>query len=185
MSAHSRSGKADLPDVRGRDSRFGRHGGDTAKVMSRLRIALADSKLAEIVEEADDVARRRALNAGAHLAVDRTLLVDERITAAWRAIAAGRVGDCPERRQVEELASELDEAAWRCQEEVEKGQAQQDEYLAAFSKARAAASVAYVFEPDARVAAGEGLYEAYHAVRDQAALQAVVEAALRTYPDWA
>lgn len=142
--------------------------------MTRLRIALADPGLADIIERADDAARRRALDAGAHLAVERAFLVDGRIAHAWRALAAGRVGDCSERRRVGELVNELDETAWDCQEEVEKGRARQDDYLAAFAKARAAASVAYAFEPDARVAAGEGLYEAHHAIRDLVALRAVV-----------
>jgi hypothetical protein len=139
---------------------------------------LVDSELAAVVERADGVACRRAVYAGARLAVERTSLADKRAHDALLAIAAGELGDCVERREIGRLVEELDMEAWDLQEEAERGQDRREQYLVAFRKARAAASLQFAFEANARVAASEALYEAFHAIQDQSALRAAVVAAI-------
>jgi hypothetical protein len=144
---------------------------------ARIGIALVDSELARLIEGWDGAARRRGLEAGVRLAVGRASLVDERVVEAWQAIAAGKLGERPERAAIVELVDELDQVAWDVQDEVSKGYARQEEYDEAFTKARAAAAVGYMFEVDARRAALESLYEAHYAIEDLPALRAVVAAA--------
>jgi len=88
---------------------------------------------------------------------------------------AGRLGDSPVRKDVETLTGELDEAAWTVQDRVDRGLGRQDDYTAAFRKARAAAVWWNALDEDPLRAALEGLYEAHHAIDDADALADVVD----------
>jgi hypothetical protein len=76
------------------------------------------------------------------------------------------------------LTEELDEIAWDAQEQAEAGVLPEQAYLAAFARARAAASVGFALEPDALHAALEAVYEAQAALADLEAVRVAVVAAL-------
>ena len=142
------------------------------------RLGLIDDALAEVIRGASDAARRRGLAAGVRLALQQTGLADPRLAPAERALSVGQVGAIEDRVAVMSLVEELDEAAWRIQDHTEAAGGVESEYVHAFRKARAAAAASYAFEGDSLVAVTEGLYEAYHAIDDPAALRTVVTAAL-------
>jgi hypothetical protein len=91
---------------------------------------------------------------------------DESVDRGLEALRAGRFGGTEDRAAVKALADRLDELAWDLQEQVDAGEAEQDDYLAAFRKARAATALWFALDPDARSAAIEGVYEAQAATDD-------------------
>ncbi|MGH3799087.1 MAG: hypothetical protein ACRDTD_02960 [Pseudonocardiaceae bacterium] len=146
--------------------------------MTKLALKKVAPDIVDLLEQADDAARRRAATAAVELALQRIDLRAPQVADAKAALAAGRLGDTPERTAVEALTEELDEAAWDLQEQVESGLESQELYLAAFAKARAAAALAFAFEPNPLDAAFEVIYEANFAVQDLEDLKAVVTAAI-------
>jgi hypothetical protein len=144
--------------------------------MSRLRLVSAD--LAATVAAATDAQQRRAILAAARLAAARTHLSDPRADQAMSALADGVTGSPEERGAVKRLTEELDNVAFDLHDQMDTGEATQEQYDEAFFKARAASALDYAFEEDAARAASESLYEAYHAIDDLPALQEVVEKAL-------
>ena len=76
--------------------------------------------------------------------------------------------------EVQRLVDELDQIAWKVQAEVHAGRAPEEDYLEAFSSARAASAVAFALDPDPFTAAVESVYEAQSAVRDVARVRALV-----------
>ena len=88
-------------------------------------------------------------------------------------IASRRVGDAGARAAVERLTSELDELAWNIQEQLDEGVASEDEYAAAFERARAAMAVWFALDPRPRVAAEETIYEAIAAIGEAAVREAL------------
>jgi hypothetical protein len=145
-------------------------------VTSRLSSVAVD--LVERLER-QPPARLRQLTADAvRLAVARTQLVDPRLDAGLVALGSGAFGDTPERSAVLRLVDELDEIAWDVQDKAEASEATQQAYLAAFAKARAAASVGFALDSDALNAALEAIYETQAAVADLNAVREMVGAAL-------
>lgn len=122
---------------------------------------------------------RIAAATAAGLAAERARVTDQRLGAALTALRNDRFGDTAERSGVQRLTSELDEIAWDAQEKAEAGTVSRDAYLAAFRRARAAASVGFALDCDALNAALEAIYEAQAAVGDVNAVRAAVNAALR------
>lgn len=147
--------------------------------MTQPGLNLIAPDLVELLHGADEAGRRRAAAVACQLALERTGLSDARVSQARSALAAGRIGDVPERRGIQELTQQLDEAAWDARDRVRSGAATDDEYRRAFARARAAAALASAFEVDALQAALETLYEAHFAMEDLEALKAAVTKSLR------
>ncbi|TCC54257.1 hypothetical protein E0H73_39600 [Kribbella pittospori] len=139
-----------------------------------LRLETVDPGLVAMVDGASDATRRAVAAAAVALTREWTGLNDERVLALPAAVAEGRVGDCSERRAVNSLVEELDGVQWDVQDGVDAGDATAEEHLEAFSRARAAASVAFAADDDARSAALEGLYEAAMAIDDLGMLRDAV-----------
>jgi hypothetical protein len=99
-------------------------------------------------------------------ALRATELHDQSLDAAVRALRAGRYGDGLERERVKDLEVQLDETAWDLQDRADAGDASQDDYLAAFRRARAAAALWFALDDDALQAALEAVYEARAATDD-------------------
>jgi hypothetical protein len=147
--------------------------------MTQPGLNLVAPDLIEALKAADDSQRHRAAVAAARFALARNnLLEDPTVTKALRALTDGSVGDKAVREAVSRLAEQFDENAWTIQEQVESGQREQQEYLVAFARARAAAALSFALDPDAHRAACEALYEAYHATHDLDALREEARAAL-------
>lgn len=68
--------------------------------MSVSGIGLIDIELASTIDNATDVTRRRVVAACCRLALDRTLLSDDRLKAAELALKSGQFGDGPRRTDV-------------------------------------------------------------------------------------
>jgi hypothetical protein len=100
------------------------------------------------------------------------------VDAALAAVRDAVPAAVPELSQVLALTEELDEIAWEAQDKVEAGVLPEEAYLAAFARARAAASVGFALEPDALHSALESIYEAQAAVADLEAIRVTVAAAL-------
>jgi hypothetical protein len=96
-----------------------------------------------------------ALNA-ARAAVEATSADDARLAAA----AAGRYDAEDARADAEAVEEEFDSRAWALMDDEDKS----DEYAMMFQRARAAAAVRFLFEPNPRTAAMEAIYEAGAAI---------------------
>lgn len=140
----------------------------------QVRLDTVARDLVELVGSAGDLERRRAAVAAAEFALERSGLRDQRADDGLQAVREGRVGDSPERSAVEALATALDERQWDLQDRVASGEAPSVEHLDAFGRARAASSVFYAAEADARTAALEAIYEASAVVDDVDDLRSVV-----------
>lgn len=90
----------------------------------------------------------------------------ETVDSALAALRAGRYGESDERSATKALADELDEAAWDIQERVDAGEAEQEDYLSAFRRARAATALWFALDDDPLTAAMEAAYEARAATDD-------------------
>jgi hypothetical protein len=139
-------------------------------MLSRLS-TIAPDLAAWLEHQSRERLRVAAANA-AHLAVERTRLTDLRLDAALTALRNGRFGRMAEQSGVQQLVDELDAAAWDLQEKAEVGTVPHQTYIAAFRRARAAASVGFALGSDALSAALESVYEAHAATADLDAVQA-------------
>jgi hypothetical protein len=143
-------------------------------VRSRLSTVAVD--LAERLSHQPARRLRQVAVAAADLAVERTQLVDPRADAGLAAVrdeAPAAIAECS---LVLSLTEELDEVAWNTRDQVEAGMLPEQAYLAAFARARAAASVGFALEPDALHAALDSVYEAQAAVGLEAVRVAVAAA---------
>ncbi|SRR6266851_2876024 len=105
---------------------------------SRLSTVAVD--LAERLSHQPPRRLRRVAAAATGLAVERTQLADPRLDAALAAVRDDVPAAVAELSQVLALTEELDEIAWNAQEQAEAGVLPEQAYLAAFARARAAAS---------------------------------------------
>jgi hypothetical protein len=99
-------------------------------------------------------------------AVTRTGLGDQSLEAAVAAMRDGRYGDSANRERLKALETELDERAWDLQDQADRGEVDQEEYLAAFRRARAASAAWFALDDDALQAALEAAYEVRAATDD-------------------
>lgn len=143
---------------------------------TRLDTRAAD--LARAIEAASPDAQRRVAVGLAELALARVPVDEPAVRDALQALRSGRWGDGAERRAAEQLAERLDESAWNVQDRVEEGNADESEYVAAFTKARAVSALAFALAPEASTAALETAYEAEAATEDLLSVRANVEAVL-------
>lgn len=128
-------------------------------------IGLEDPAIEAGLRSTTDVARREALLDGIQLAISDVGLVDTRIDRILATTGRGSLQ--PEvRDEILAFAAELDEIAWQAQDSAETDPLASEAYSVAFRRARAVSALGYVFETDSLVAALEGLYEAYHAMKD-------------------
>lgn len=96
-----------------------------------------------------------------------TELRSRSIDAAVGALRDRRYGDSPDRERLKALEAELDERAWELQDQADRGEAEQQEYLDTFRRARAASVVWFALDDDALHAALEAAYEARAATDDE------------------
>jgi hypothetical protein len=114
--------------------------------MERLEVIAPD--IAETLTSLGNTSKRLVAYA-CRLAVTETGLEDDRSSRALDALEAGRA-DRSDAEAVRALAVELDEAAWRTQDA--------GTYLRSFTRARAAAAVAFALDGED----AEAIYEAAH-----------------------
>jgi hypothetical protein len=107
---------------------------------------------------------RRIADEVASVAVAMAAIEDDRVRAAGDAIREGRFGDSSERTELRALVEELDMAAWELQRDVGAGDAEDEEYAAAFRRARAVNALWCALDADPATAARDAVYEASHAV---------------------
>lgn len=99
-------------------------------------------------------------------ALRSTELDAQPIDDALGALREGRYGDSAEREGLKALEAELDEQAWDLQDHADRGEADQEEYFAAFKRARAVSAAWFALDGDALQAALEAAYEARAATDD-------------------
>jgi aminopeptidase N len=143
--------------------------------MSRRLDAIARD-LAEQLEREPVPRLRRVAERVALAALGEVPVEDDRVDRAVAALRAARFGETSERAALKALVDELDEAAWNMQDEVEAGQADQADYLAAFGRARAAMALWFALDGDPLEAAMEAAYEA-EAATDERLLRHEIAAA--------
>lgn len=142
--------------------------------MGLSRLETLSPGLARAVGSAGEEQCRAAAIVGAALAAERTGLTARAAAEVLDALRDRGVVDADLRSAVDALVAELDEAQWDVQDRVDAGTAGVEDHLVAFRRARAASSVAFAADADARTAALEGLYEASAAVDDLDALLSAV-----------
>jgi hypothetical protein len=140
-------------------------------------LVLLGRSLANRLGRADPQALRRFARACALFAVLKTRLSDETIQ---RALEPDAGDDEALVRDVRRVVDSLDEKAFLIREAHEARAAAAEDYLAEFSRARAAESVlAQLEEREALVAAVRSAYEARAATGDKQALARLAEGYLR------
>jgi len=135
------------------------------------RLDSVDQQLSASLEEASVVRQRTAATSAALLAVSSAGVTGDIFEEARVALTNGFTGP-QHQRTLHELVAELDERAFGLQED------HPDEYLAVFSRARAAAALACALDSDPRIAALEGGYEAQAAVDEPERIIEVARSAL-------
>jgi hypothetical protein len=130
------------------------------------RLTTIAPDLAEELEQRPPDELRQIAERVAEAAIASTRISDERAQSALTALRSGSFGDTEARASIKSLADELDEIAWDIQDRVEAGDADEDDYLAAFRRARAAMSLWFALDSDQMVAALESVYEARTALDD-------------------
>ena len=132
-------------------------------------MAVIDSALVQIIVDASLNDCREVAKGVAELVASG--MDEPRIRTALTSLECGAYGETPARAQLAALVEEFDEQAWRIQE---AGLDEGAEYLAAFCRARAAASVWFALDDDPRTAAIEAAYEAQAALADISPIRALV-----------
>lgn len=150
-----------------------REGGVT---VTRLGTVAPD--LVELLRDQPPTRRRTvALHASGWI-VESTDLANPRIDAVFLALRDGRLGETDQREAVKQLEDELDERARGIREDLEAGRAGNDEYLAAFARARAAGAVWWAMDDLDLHAALEAVHEAQAATGELGAVRRLIEEAL-------
>jgi beta-galactosidase/beta-glucuronidase len=128
--------------------------------------------------KADEPDLRRVALAAAELATRSVGLNDPRLDYALD-VARGRHADRHAAQDdVKALVEKLDRLTFELRQTVDVDPDEREEYLRAFSRARAASSVGSALDADALNAAIWAIYDANQAVSESAALMQVVEEAL-------
>jgi hypothetical protein len=146
--------------------------------MNQSGLALIAPDLVEALSNADIAAQRRAAVAAATLALQRTGQIDDPTVAAALTLPENGTASTENIAAVNQLTERLDEHAWELQEQTSSGDKSEQDYLTAFTRARAVAALGYALAPDIATAVGDALYEAHHATQDIDALRDVVRAAI-------
>jgi hypothetical protein len=132
-----------------------------------VRLNMLDDSIATFVRGATDDARRKFARAVAQLALERAFAGDTSNEKSVLRQALATKPPAPDvAAAVEKIVDKLDEAGFDLSEKCDRGNATQQEYQAAFAKARAANAVWYALHADPLVAASETAYEAVAAVGD-------------------
>ncbi len=148
------------------------------EVVKESRLDLIAVDLADRIDRAPASQQRAAALAACRFALDRTGLDDRIVKEGMNALERGGYPNVLLQEKLTLLVEALDEIQWDLQEKVDAGRADQAEYLAAFSRARAAHAVYFALDPDPFVAAVESVYEANAATDDLPGLRQAVTAAL-------
>ena len=140
------------------------------------RLQTIAPELAQRLSNASPNARRRASLVAAGFAISTARLNDSevlRLLSELRSAHAVRAGADA---WLAALIETLDDAAWQIQDQVDAGAASSADYLQAFARARAAASLAYAAAGDT----SECVYEAAATTQDPASLWTLLEVELST-----
>jgi hypothetical protein len=108
--------------------------------------------------------------AASEFAISHTKLKHPVVEKALKQLHAGGVLGPVEKAELESLSAQLDEQYHALQEAAEEGHASIDDYMRAFSQARAVAALCFTGSEDAYRAASEAIYEAAATTDDRAEL---------------
>lgn len=142
------------------------------------RLERIDPDLFDQLRCASPIQQRAAARAACRFALDYNDLVGPIIDAGWEAMATARYGNSRPRQQLKAFVNQLETIERRVRDCVDNGQASQDQYVAAFRRARAANSIYYALSLNAFEAATESAYEANAATSDTAGLAQAISSAL-------
>lgn len=137
-----------------------------------------DLDIEALIEGATSAQQRSVAAAAAILAAERTGLDEAPVPEAIAVLRDNRT-DSGLHARLTELADRLDDEAFDKRDEVDQGTAEYVDYQRIFRRARAATALATAMEDDAKEAAIEGVYEAYHALgSDAGALENAIRSSL-------
>jgi hypothetical protein len=104
----------------------------------------------------------------------RNRLHDQRVVAGLAILRRSAFGETVERGDRKTFEEELDNIAWNTQDRSEQCTASKEDYLKAFARARAAATLRFALDQDPLKAALESAYEAC-AATSREEVSAIVE----------
>lgn len=104
-------------------------------------------------------------------AINETRLRDPIIEEAFSALDTEVITNASLRERLGKFVERLDQIQWDLKELVDEGEIDKAEYLAAFSKARAANALYFALDPNEYIAATESIYEANAATNELATLK--------------
>jgi hypothetical protein len=144
------------------------------------RLELIAPELSLALERASERCRRRAARVACEYALARVSLTAPALDTGLLALRAGKFGQREVLASLEQLTEALDAEYFDLQEKADAGEVEQEAFLAAFKKARAANAVCFALKPDSLEASRESIYEANAATEDLEGLREAVLAALKT-----
>jgi len=133
--------------------------------MTMERLSMLAPDLARSIQGLDGTRARQIARMAAALAIEGTGVTDKRVRRALELLGSTELDDA-QRRDLSSLTAEFDKRYWTAGEKRDAGETSEEEYLEAFARARAVASVAMAADPDPVHAALEAAYEAHAALGD-------------------
>ncbi|MEU6130989.1 hypothetical protein ABZ805_17610 [Saccharopolyspora sp. NPDC047091] len=142
------------------------------------RLSLIDPALLERIEAVGPDVQRTLARAVALAAIEHTRLDDERLTPVIEQLRAP-ADEAPDLATASAAVDDLDNAAFDAQDRFDSGLGTEEDYVRAFTRARAASAALAAFGDSSAEAASDALYEAYHAAdENMAVLSSAIESAL-------
>lgn len=140
---------------------------------TRLEL-IAPDLARKILSSSEQSQRRVALRASIY-AVDFTSLDNPIIREGLNALQLGIHGDTDLLKRLEKFINELDLIQWDLQESFEAGLTEEQDYIDAFHRARAASTLYFALLSDSREAATESVYEAIAATDELVDIEDVID----------
>ena len=138
------------------------------------RLSLISPELSsELLSLSDEGLRKVALEVSSY-AIEQTELKDPIVGESLKALSRGNVGDLELLERLEEFVYKLDLIQWELQIMWEEDKVDEEEYIAAFRRARAANALYFALYSDNQVAAVESAYESIAAIDDLKKIKQII-----------
>lgn len=138
------------------------------------RLELIAPELSGQLRHAEEQALRAAALTVCRFAIESTGLVSTTVNDGITGLLRHQYGSGALRKRVELQVTQLDDLQWQLQAAAERGEVDNEAYLAAFRRARAAHAVWFALDENPVIAVIEAMYEAYAATDDISALEALI-----------
>lgn len=144
-----------------------------------FRLETNEPDLLEALRRASVEGQRRVAEAVAVHSIEIAGVSEEVLGDARAALREGQYGAEALIGRLDAVVDRLDETQWDLRDRFESGEVSEEQYLAAFGRARAVNALRFALETDPLVAAAEAVYEALAVTDDREDIRRVFDAAVR------